>query len=1180
MAFDAVASIAAQWEVLGEDGVIRSIQNMAKKSKSALDPRAITDSWNAVLPKVGEKFRDTLKTAIKGGLDLKTVAKFTESFGDIKKKMADAVEEVSKIESKLAMENITDREKKELKARLKTVHREIEARQGGFALEMRHIERVARRREEAVRDASEILNRNMAEGVEAFGEGLESAFSKVQGGDFGGLMKGMGKGMAGRGQAMQQGKMAQMKGIGPMVKSMGSLMTKLGPIIMGLGAVVGAIGAVMAIVAAADSQVKGFNKSLLEGGVQMGDLMHASEGAEEAITGISQGFSKALAHNRAWGITAQENLDILAAYGAGGLTIRELAHDTDKAADRMVALKKATEAALGYSKLLGVSSAEVAANFADYMEELGMTLHGIQQRFSGIYSAAMESGFGIKRFYNMVLQATSGMSMYNVRLEEAASLLIHLGRILGQKMSGDFLQSLVQGFRDEDTLTRTQKVMKRGVEETLSDGRAGATEGARELLRKIADFKEADSVKGGKLEKMLVDKVELTLEQAADPAQLAQAMSKMTQKQVGELTVEMKTLGETGVGISRSMEDVYGKSMAHRGGLGGAQATRQYMDPGMVLWNRLNAAKGVTGKRLDQTKLDDTKMRAAFESVAGETGQSAEELMRIGRTFQGYHSQLSKAQEEMKGKSLADRQAIAAEFNDQFGKTIGVGLSDEGKRMKYDMEEGKVTDEAFGEDFRSFFLKMGDEFTKDDDKVEEDIALAREIASSTTELSLIMKQGVEYFLSLIYDAVSWIASFFGPAKLTDKEKVARGEATQQMQDKLEETRQLLRDKSVEMSELEREGARSGTSAERKEEITRMVDHLKENIIPRLEGSTKVQETSIRSIRTMGVDEVRKIRQDGGSMRAGEWRAAGTAAKRSQSVVDAELAKLDPDYEGNLRMVGAEASLRGSRAVSQYGKDSWNPTKGYHMETMSSQVPELAESVQSDYRASQVAQQFGVDAVGKRFSGEKPAWYSAGGWSGGEDKGIHKGIDLKEIATKPLDKTLETLEQKAERQGIKLHKKGGLAAKGTEWAVFEAMTKLKRQEAAVQILQAMQSVGLGMPAHSDMGRWSSSLVKGDGAPADLKELMRSTPGLQEALTEKGIYTEKIQDAIVYQDDKGNLRHLSMARGDVAKIGPMDGQGGGRTSGGGSGITIHNHFPSDKAVASVRRFMEHDIRYVRG
>ena len=41
---------------------------------------------------------------------------------------------------------------------------------------------------------------------------------------------------------------------------------------------------------------------------------------------------------------------------------------------------------------------------------------------------AIRSYYG---FYGMILQATSGMGMYNVRLEEAGGLLIRLGQVLG-----------------------------------------------------------------------------------------------------------------------------------------------------------------------------------------------------------------------------------------------------------------------------------------------------------------------------------------------------------------------------------------------------------------------------------------------------------------------------------------------------------------------------------------------------------------------------------------------------------------------------------------------------------------------------------------------------------------------------------------------------------------------------
>ncbi len=1188
MAFDAVASIAAQWEVLGEEGVIRSIQAMAKRSKSALDPRAITDTWNAVLPKIGEKFRDTLKNAITSGLDIKQVAKFTESFGALKGKMQTAIEEVAKIETKLAAENLDKLDKKKLQSSLKLAHDEVNRQQNLFAREMRHVNMVAERRSQVMKEAGEILNRSMSEGVEAFGEGLESAFGKIQSGDFAGLLKGMGKGMGARGEALKGGKLAQMKGIGPAVQGIGGMMTKLAPVIAGLGAVVGAIAAVIAIVVAADSQLKGFNKSLLEGGVQMGDLKNASEGAADAVTGISQGFAQAIEHNWAWGTTAQDNLDILAAYGGAGLTIKELAKNTEDAAVRMEHLKEATSAALTYSRLLGVSSSEVATNFADYMEELGMTLGGIQQRFSGIYSAAMESGFGIKRFYGMVLQATSGMSMYNVRLEEAASLLIHLGRILGQKMGGDFLQSLMQGFKDEDTQTRTQKVMKRGIKETLSDGRAGAAESAKELLRKIADFKKADADKGGQLEAMLVEKVGLTLEQAADPAKLAEAMSKLTQKQLGELSVEMKTLGETGVGISRAMEDVHGKSMAFRGGLGGAQATRKHMDPGMVLWNRLNAAKGVGVKRLDTIEEDNIPMNAAFEAVASESGKSVDELKAVGRTFTGYHSQLAKAQEEIKkAGSKEQAEEIRKTFNDKFAKTIGVGLNENNKRVKFDQTTGELTNDLFGEELRDFFLKMGDEFLKGDGDVGEDIALAREIAGSTTELAQIMKQGVEYFLSLIYDAVSWIASFFGPEKLTKDEKAARGEASQALRDEIAKDRDEMRAQSIIIKNLERERKRPGLSDKRKAEIDADLGKHKK-AVKLLDEKGKIKQAAVGGIQRMNGKELAKFRGAGGDepLTKEKFIEAAHQSKAARAVAEPLLEKRTGPGTDGYRYQKATADEESRAKTNEIAEIALLFLAPITSIAASWEADDRAKRAQDEVYAQNMTDVYGLSTGVAAYDSSMLAPFVDQDAIEGKGKSTEELLG-KDVYLGGVDATNQRLEDEARdaRQAeIKLHKKGGVSAKATEDSVYKAMLKLNRDDMSSRIMDAFATAAPGaVPTEATVQDWTKSLLTGKGTPESLKALLVQYPELFEALKSRNIYTEGVQDAIMYQDERGKTRHLSLARGDIARIGPMEAQGnavrGGR-GGGGTTINIINTFPSDKAVASVRGFMENDIRFLTG
>ena len=162
--------------------------------------------------------------------------------------------------------------------------------------------------------------------------------------------------------------------------------------------------------------MKDLNRTLMTSGLAGADLADQYGRLGDTLTNISQHFAEAFTLKNVWGTTAKDHLEILGGFASAGVSFRQMKEGIAQAADGMKRLEEYTVAALTYSKLLGLSTQEMSSTMASYMEELGLTLEGVSGRFANITVAAKESGFATKRFFNMLLQATSGMSMYNVRL--------------------------------------------------------------------------------------------------------------------------------------------------------------------------------------------------------------------------------------------------------------------------------------------------------------------------------------------------------------------------------------------------------------------------------------------------------------------------------------------------------------------------------------------------------------------------------------------------------------------------------------------------------------------------------------------------------------------------------------------------------------------------------------------
>jgi len=814
-------------EVLGltldlEANTTKFMKDLRKAAGSvdlAFNPKPLIQSFARAQSGIQKVLAGTVADAASAGFSKANITGLVKRMAPLTQQIEASNKRIFELSVEMGRKGIEAEEKERLKALRKVEKQKLAGLTDQFNLEKKNTDRLMARRKKARTEAAALAAREFGKGAakvekagEAFATSIESAFAKLKSGDFAGLLKGMGGG------ASKMGKSALSKAqeggaTSGLLKSIGGLLSKIGPALAAIGAIAAGIGAVVAIVISADSAIKGLNKTLLDSGAAGIDLANKYNVLGKTLTNISQHFSEAFTLKNTWGTTAKDHLEILGAFSAAGVTFKQMREEVHGVGTEMDRLQKYTVVALTYSKLLGMSTQEVSTQMATYMEELGYTLEGIQARFANITVATKESGFATKRFLNMLFQATSGMSMYNVRLEEAAGLLIQLGKILGQKMGGDFLQQLTKGFKDEGTQDRIRKTMTTGVGYSLKVLKMDAIKSSEEFKKKLDEL-GASNVNAQDALTSAMDAVLGESTAGMNAEQLVTKLSKLTNAEQAHLLA--KAEASKSPAMVRMLDELMAKSTAFGGkGLASAQAARQSAGGAATLLLQLGEIKRIAkGKRLDEIDLDDMKMRMAAENITGKQGEEYLKLFKVGRRLSGHQAEISEAQAGIRAGTINFE-----EWNEKFGKEFGVVLDEKGKRFKAKMDASgelmmdaslydKDVRQEMGDTFEDLVMTVGDELEGGEEKkVEEDIELAKEIAANTTDMAKVLEQGVEYFLSKIYSAVQWIASFFGDS-LEKEEEVVKAKASQEMQESIDKLREQIRLQQREISTKQR-AIRSG-----------------------------------------------------------------------------------------------------------------------------------------------------------------------------------------------------------------------------------------------------------------------------------------------------------------------------------------------------------------------------------
>jgi len=1117
------------------DGFVKALQQAAQRANLDLnvaDP--LIKSFKSAQSNIKGIFAQTVAAGAEAGLNKTQLGGFVKKLQPLTDNIEDSMKRIFKMEMATRREGLSDAKKEQVRTLLEMERSKLKGLETRLKIEKRGADGIIERRKAVVLEAEKLAARTMAEAGEEFGESISSAFEDIKSGNLSNIFKGLGKGAGARGEVLKEKGLAAGGAKGELLQGLGGILKTLGPVLLMVGALVAGIAAVGKMILDADAKAKELNRTLLDSGVAMGELTDSFGEGSENLSKLVNTFSNAegaFAFNRLWGTTAKDHLEIIGAYAKAGVTFKELKNSTAAAGTEMERLQNATAAALTYARLLGSTNTEMAEIFATKMEEMGQTIDGVSKSLSAVHMAAQESGFGVKRFFNMVLQATTGMSMYNVRMEEAAGLLTRLGKILGPKAGGEFLQNLTKGFVDESTQQKYRRVKMAGEGVTQGTFQRSADDTARAFLDKV------DAAGGAGLRKALADaNIKLDLSSTKG---LMKSIQGMDQDQQQKALAAASQAGNDDLVLQ--LRNTMGVVQGAKGGTGNMAMQLGSLDMGGKLMMLLNSTRSFIGA--DISKMDLTQTMA-FENSTGIQGEQLAQLKLLDGRLRGNYDLLKDQAKSGKVLSAQEEVTQAKEFG-------AITRGNQVLAAKWDATNKRLRIGEEIKSFESYTQSQGDVLTKfAADSLASDIKLAQEQVAATTEMSRILEQGVEALLMDINDAVQALANWF-TGGLDDKERVLQKDLFSGL---TLEIRELQKDERAAGKEYDKAASRLSTAAEPdKAKIQAEMDaaQAKQKALRGQMVEKQALATKIKGMKhgagwfsSMTADEMTKKGREGLSAedRLKAMGSLGMAsgdqedlkqktARAKQATLDRYLkeygAKDEADLQTKIAATRDEAPGRLSMMSENYGAPSRE---------------EQAQQVMDQIRKEMAA---AGDAASKPEAA--PDWF-----------------DPVKLAEEEIKKQKQLLTQKGAQSPAGVNAE----AIGTKMEEVNLSTDAKNRQALKedqiqnQLQGIMGAAGVVDPDMASMlSGWSKEMAAQGGVPQSLQKFLEANPAAQQGFKASGLGLAgpAAEDFIMQVGEGGRVKFAQrIDGGDTVTATKSGGAIDTATrGGGGGGVTIIQH-----------------------
>jgi hypothetical protein len=695
----------------------------------------------------------------------------------------------------------------------------MKAAKARFEAETRHTRALISREHKAHKAQKDFLDKSWGDRIDSMREGLSKAFSQAKSGNIKGLMGDVVGGLASAGKLGGAGSAAAGAAGGA----------------AGLGATVAAVAIPLAIVAAGfaavvklliDAVAKGkeMNKTFLDGAAA-GDMMWKvnQDGASQLSESLSELRRSAtdFTHLSKWRSTSEEMSSILTTANAAGFTFKEMADTTERLKNGMKGYQAVTELSLRYSQLLGVEATTIAEQIGAWEHDLGMGLGQVEEQFAKVTKLAMESGFGVKRFYTMVQQATSGMALYNTRIEEAAILLKKTSDVLGETEAAEFISTLQKGFAGDDYTTKLKRVLLTG----QKDMHGMVTRAADRTASAYVDkFTSGSNV----LESALADSgLDMQVDVLGD---FTGDLAKLNEKDQRKLIFALEQQGEQGKKAATQMVGLLDLSIAKQtGSTNDMIAAMDNADMGMKLEALLDA-QVLGDKRLSEmTELE----RHIFAQTQGLDTEMVEKLARMEGSLLGQQEHL---------KTLANGDGKLSKADEALLESLGIwkdGMTEDEKKT--------ALAEAANKEFSAYAGDYGWREEEMTSALSSQEALAQQQIQHTRDMSSLLKNGIEAVLIRIYDLMeNFWNDYMGLSAQDLKDKKAASEQLQGEIGLLVSAQETKRD---EVKALEKEVLMAKTAGE-KSDLEEKVKAAKEELAT-AEAKTDVARSAQSELSTLG-----------------------------------------------------------------------------------------------------------------------------------------------------------------------------------------------------------------------------------------------------------------------------------------------------------------------------------------
>ena len=561
--------------------------------------------------------------------------KFAEEEAALQKQIDEAAEESVKNELTQKKQELTKELAKRRQEANNTARKAMQAFEDQSRKSLARIEEQQKILKDAQESSAKLLRTRLQEGGELAGEALSGALT-VSAEDFGKILTGsiaksgtiisrmsaraLERRAAGRAPGEKAGGMDALLAVG----------TKLGPVLLGLSAVVAGLAAVAF---AADGQVREFNKTILEAAPAV-DLFGKTvfDSGFNLKTSLKEIRDAAIEFSDITKVSAQDALNLITKFNESGIALNQLRSEFSKTGSATEAYTEMAMFANTYTRALGISVDDLTTQFSFMFGKMGMGLNSIKDSFGAITAGAQVAGLNVKDFFTAVSQTTSGLALYNIRLDKTATQLLGLMKIMDKQKAQELLESKEMGGQGiEERFKagmlvggRGQKIFQAALKDQMANFTKDYGDAFGDVLKDKLDPKVLAQMSGkefGALQRKIEEKEGVPPEQKAMASQRLEKLRKVAQGAQGGA-----------MGMAKGMSGLSGLSdVAMRLTQGMSLVGAQSLDEmGYIARKNFEDLSGISGENFDQMASLLNRYQADPE-MAGKTIPEILEAMASGK---------------------------------------------------------------------------------------------------------------------------------------------------------------------------------------------------------------------------------------------------------------------------------------------------------------------------------------------------------------------------------------------------------------------------------------------------------------------------------------------------------------------------------------------------------------------